>query len=429
VRRALALWLVLFAAYAATLALPVRRGAHTPREARIVVVARELDRDARLSQPVALGLPLLAAPVLAALGVTGLQLLLAAAMALAVALAAVLARHVVPDPWASAAALACGLSPPALATAGAIGPEPLAALLLTGAALCALRTRERPQLRWAMAAGVQLAVLPWLGVELALAGLVIALALIRWLLRRGRGLYALVAGEAVVFSVVACVSVNERIFGSFVPQAAAEGPVTGAQGVGEHAARAQRLVSLWLDRESGMLRWAPVVALAFFGVWLLWRSRRERLAVAVPDRLDAEVAAGLCALCCGAQVAVAAFLAPGIGGPAFPGLHLVSALPLAVPLGAWGLRHAPRVGAALVSVTLATSVWLLIAVAAGDSGLAPPSSRAPLGPLDVILPRFGEGSPWATAVTAGVGAGLLALAVREGRRWRGSAARARAALR
>ena len=60
-------------------------------------------------------------------------------------LAAALARRLVPDPWATAAPLVVALSPPALAYATAVYPEMPAAALLAGAALLALRVRERPR--------------------------------------------------------------------------------------------------------------------------------------------------------------------------------------------------------------------------------------------------------------------------------------------
>ena len=87
-----------------------------------------------------------------------------------------------------------------------------------------------------------------------------------------------------------------------------------------------------------MLRWAPVLALAFFALWLLWRSRRDRLARALPERGDVEVAATLCALVCAAQVFVAAFVAPTMFGFWFPGRYLIA--------GAAAGRRARRVGAA-----------------------------------------------------------------------------------
>jgi hypothetical protein len=57
---------------------------------------------------------------------------------------------------------------------------------------------------------------------------------------------------------------------------------------------------------------------------------------------------------------VAAFLFPTIDTEPFVARHLVPALPVAAALVAWGLRHAPRVGAALGVVTLAVGAALFI---------------------------------------------------------------------
>ena len=113
-----------------------------------------------------------------------------------------------------------------------------------------------------------------------------------------------------------------------------------------------RLAELFVGRDVGLLRWAPVLALALLGAWLLWRSRRERLGRLVPEQRDAEHAAFLALAVCAGQVAVAVFVPRSLAGPWFPGTQLVAALPCAVPLVAWGLRHAPRVGLALGALTL-----------------------------------------------------------------------------
>ena len=167
-----------------------------------------------------------------------------------------------------------------------------------------------------------------------------------------------------------------------------------------------------------MLRWAPVLALAFFALWLLWRSRRDRLARALPEHIDVEIAAMLCALVCASQVFVAAFIAPTMFGFWFPGRYLIPALPLAVALVAWGLRHAPRTGAALVALTIATSVWWYAELRIGGGAIVGPSSRAPLGPLDEALPLFGTGSAGVLVAIALAVAALVALVVCEWRSWR-----------
>jgi hypothetical protein len=158
-----------------------------------------------------------------------------------------------------------------------------------------------------------------------------------------------------------------------------------------------------------------VLALAFFALWLLWRSRRDRLARALPEQRDVEIAATLCALVCASQVFVAAFVAPTMSGFWFPGRYLIAALPLAVALVAWGLRHAPRTGTALAALTVLTSIWWYAALRIGGDAIVGPSSRAPLGPLDGALPLFEAGSDAATVAIGVVVAALVALVVFE---WR-----------
>ena len=66
--------------------------------------------------------------------------------AIAFACAAALARRIVPDPWATASAFAVGLSPPVVTAATTIRPEiPAAAAALAGAAVLALRIRDKPE--------------------------------------------------------------------------------------------------------------------------------------------------------------------------------------------------------------------------------------------------------------------------------------------
>jgi hypothetical protein len=233
----------------------------------------------------------------------------------------------------------------------------------------------------------------------------------------------LVVVEVLLFSAVMYVTVNDQLYGGFVPAAAD----VGGHGLGDlsfsdYVDRVPRLVALWLDRTYGALRWAPVIALAFYALWLLWRSRRDHLARVLPDRHDVEATATLCALVCAAQVLVAAFIAPTMFGFFFPGRYLMAALPIAVPLVAWGLRTAPRVGGVLVALTVVTSVWWFAELRIGGGPIVGPSSRAPLGPLDGALPLFGTGSPGVTAAYAAVGAALLALVVFEWRSWRARAA-------
>jgi hypothetical protein len=350
------LWAALFAAYAATIGV----GGHSEAERHHLVAAAALadggvdlageyaaaDASAfpratdgrvvagRLVEPYGLGLPLLLAPAYE-LGGDGLAVvLLAAVAALAFVLGARLARRVVPEPWATWAALLAGLSPPALAAATALLPGLTAGALLAGAALCALAVRERPLMRHAYGGAVLLALLPWLDPWLLVPAAPLAALLARWTARRGRGLVALGTLEVQLASLVFYVSLNQRLYDGFTPLAVAEDLAPDPLG-GDYA----------------LLQWAPVLALTFVGAWLLWRSRRERLGRLVPEQRDAEHAAFVCLVVCAAVAAVALFV---------PGASLVPALPCAAAPMAWGFRHAPRLGWALGALTLGASAVLAL---------------------------------------------------------------------
>ena len=145
--------------------------------------------------------------------------------------------------------------------------------MLAGAALAALRLRERPELGSAVAGAALLALLPWLGPKFLLPAAPVAIALVRWTARRGRRTAALAAAEIMVASLVVCATINDRLYGGLVPSAvAASGePPTGASSVADYVDRVPRLAALWIDRDAGLLRWAPVLGLCLYAIWLLWR--------------------------------------------------------------------------------------------------------------------------------------------------------------
>ena len=119
-------------------------------------------------------------------------------------------------------------------------------------------------------------------------------------------------------------------------------------------------------------------ALALVAVWLLVRSRRERLARVLGEQADVEVTAGFLIAVCAAAVLVAVFLSPTIAGPWFGGRQLVVVLPLLGALASWGWRRFPRTGAALAALTLAATLWVLVAARVDDStGVAPPRGALP----------------------------------------------------
>jgi hypothetical protein len=385
--RLAALGLLLLAVYVATLSIPASAGEdYTGDEVHHLLGARSWVEDGdfdladqyagrqwraftsrepepsgtlvlgRLREPQGVGMPLAISPAYALGGADLVELAIAALTALAFVLAAALARRIVPEPWASAAVLAAGLSPPALAAATTVAPEPVAAALIAGASLCAVKVRESARLRHAYAGAVMLALLPWLDPALAVAGLPAAVCIVRWSALEGRRLLALITAELMLGSIVFYARLNETLFGGPLPSAAAAEPAPDAA---EAAERAPNLLGLWLDPSAGLLRWAPVLALAFVGAWLLLRSRRERVAAAIPARREAERVGGLLVATGAAQWLIAAFTVDDAAGWWFPGLPMFAAVPALAALAAWGMRHARIAGAVLAALTLALSAWVL----------------------------------------------------------------------
>jgi hypothetical protein len=394
-------WLLLLAVYAATLGIPATAGErYAGDEPHHLLAAASLTGDGdfdltnqyderawaewsdtpprpggeptlgRLHEPQGIGVAVATAPAYALGGARAADVLIAAVTALAFVLAIALARRLVPDPWATGGVLLVALSPPALAAATTIAPQPIAAALLTGAILCALRIRERARLRYAYGGALMLAALPWLDPVLTLVGIPVAVCLVRWTLDERRRLVALLAAEIILGPLVFFLRLNETFYGGPLPSSARVGDAPSA---GEYGDRAIHLAGLWLDPRAGLLRWAPVLALAFAGGWLLWRSRRERLARVIPERREAERAGGLLVAVVAAQWLVAAFATADLEGPWFAGLPMAAALPAAAALVAWGLRRYPRTGAVLGAATLCLGGWVL-----GDAWLGPAEGWAGL---------------------------------------------------
>jgi hypothetical protein len=393
-RAGLPLWLVLFAVYALTALVDAAPGqrfgapeAHRLLVAESIVSDGDVDltdeyedrayrkfydrplrpaaepTDGRLVEPVGLGFALLIAPAYAVAGATGVQLFLAAVAALAFCLAAALGRALVPEPWPTRAALTTGLSAAALGAATAVSPEMAGAAVLAGAALLALRVRDEPRTALAFWTSALLAALPWLAAKLIAPAVVVAVATTRWLRRRRRALTGFVALEVTLTSAVLYVTVNDRLFGGLTPHDVARGGATGASDLGDYLARWPRLGRVWLDPDDGLLVRAPVLLLAGVALFLLWRSRRDRLAVAVAGQVDVEVAAAFLALIAASVVLVAVVLAPTLDGGGRDWWHarqMVPALPPLAALAAWGWRFAPRAGVLLALATVVESVVLVV---------------------------------------------------------------------
>jgi hypothetical protein len=316
--RLVALWLLLFAIYLI--------GDEPPRgdELEYLRIADDLTADS----PLGLGFPLLVAPF------DGRAIVLAAVTALGFVLAALLARRIVPEPYASAGAGLAGLSAPAVAQATMVLPAATAGTLLAGATLCAVATPRRAAV---FGAAALLALLPWLDPLLIVPAVPIGAALYLWCRRHRRATMGLIAVELVGASVVLYVTLNEQLYGGPTPWSAAAASAT------EYFEGLPRDATPWLEL-------LPILALVIYAAWLLRRSRAEGLARLVPERATAEAAATL----------ALAVVAAGLLVAAADSRLLVVALPVAGALVAWALRHAPRAGAVLGAASLAISAAQLL---------------------------------------------------------------------
>ena len=172
-------------------------------------------------------------------------------------------------------------------------------------------------------------------------------------------------------SVVVDIGVNGRLYGGLTPYSTAtgDGPVTGIGGAGDLVDRVPRAATVWADSAFGLLVYAPFLGLGFASLWLLWRSRRDRLSRAFPGETDIEVAAGSLGAVCAAAVVAAIVLLPSLDGRV-PGEAVAVALPCAAGLCAWALRRWARVGVALALIGIVLTVWMLVA-ARTDAAASP----------------------------------------------------------
>ena len=359
--RLFALWVVLFAVYAAGLGIHARTG----DELVHLGIAQALIHEHKVvDAPQGAGFALLISPARELGGARGVELFLAAFAALGFVLSALLARRIAPEPYASGGAALAGLSAPAIAHAGSIYPELTAGTLLAGAAVCAMAVRDAPRIAPALGGGAMLAVLPWLGPLFVLPAVPIGASLYRWS-RRAAATAARPDRDRDRRGLPGRLRHAQR-----APVRRADAVV--GQPAGSH--RHRRADGGRLRRARAAARDAvgrPRRRPAALGADLRARVLLRLAAVALPppparpgdrrarDRRSA--AASLALVVVGVQLLVAAFLVPAIDGNWFPGRYLAPALPAAGALVAWGLRHAPRpVTAALAALTLLASAWVLL---------------------------------------------------------------------
>lgn len=325
-------------------------------------------------------------------GVLAVQLWCAGLFAAAFVLALGLARRIVPDPWATAGVLALALSPPAVLGATQVGPTGVATLLLTGAVAAALAVRDHPRWRAALTCATLCALLPWVWLPLAPAALVVAGALTRWMRRRRRGLTGFLALEVLLLSAFILLTVHDRIYGGPTPWAPQVGwslPTYfgGAGHVLERTATGP--LGLLLDRDFGLVRWAPVLALVGVAVWRLLRWRRQRLFRVFADEIHVEVSVLFLLLVAVATAVPYAILSPWPATNWLGGAGAATTLPVLAAAVGWAWQRVPRVGVGLATVTVLGTAWLLGAgLLDGDAGTDPPRGALPWAGVERVLPEL-----------------------------------------
>ncbi|HET9442816.1 MAG TPA: hypothetical protein VFO65_05795 [Acidimicrobiales bacterium] len=303
-------------------------------------------------------LPVLLAVPVGLGGWIGAKVALAAAGG---ALAAVLVftahrRFGVPVPIAGVVVAAAAVSPPLAAYAGQVYPELPAALAVAVAVASITGPLERRG-RWAFAAAVT--ALPWLAVKYVPVAACLAAAGLWRLGRRAERRAATCVAVGLGLTAVAYAVAHRLLYGGWTVYAAGDhftgGELTVVGSDPDYAGRSRRLLGLLVDRDFGLLRWAPLWALAVPAVGALLRRR--------PPGTDVVL------LPLGAGWAVAAWVALTMHGWWWPGRQVVVVLPLAVLAVAWWaaqVRGVATLAAALGAVGAASWLWLLFDVVVLD---------------------------------------------------------------
>jgi len=319
--------------------------------------------DGRLMSPHEPGFSVYLLPGFAIGGLRGAQVQMLLTASAAFALTYVLVASETRATLASwVATVVVGLTAAAFVYSTEIYPEVPAALCI----VLALLVLRRPRLRCthAIVLAVILTALAWLGMKyvplVALLGV--------WAFRRGGrdarlallGLGAVSAavyagGHLALFGSLTAYSANTVYEGASTVDVM-RSHVSGAGGIG---GRAYRIVGLFVDERFGVGRWAPALLPTLPLLPLLVRRGRV-----------GSVVAALVVM----QVLIATFVAITMMGWWFPGRTLVAVLPLASYGLAEALRRAPRtVQAALVAMSaysVLVTAALALAARSGEVTLA-----------------------------------------------------------
>jgi hypothetical protein len=262
------------------------------------------------------GLSILLIPGFAAAGLLGAQVQLLVLAALTFTLTYLLVVRTTGEAiWSWLATGAVALSASAFIYSTEVYPEVPAALMLV-ISLLLVQGQSRAWGWRALALAVTLSLMVWFGVKYApLAGLVALWAM--WRMDQHGRAVLLAAG---ISSAAFFVWFHLRTFGAITPYSVGvvySGDTTLSV-LGQHfdlAARAHRLLGLFIDQRFGIGRWAPIFLLLIPGLLLLWRQSGLAWLVLVVILV---------------QLLIAAFVAITMMGWWFPGRTLMTVFPLFV---------------------------------------------------------------------------------------------------
>ncbi len=312
-------------------------------------------------------LPLLLAPGVGVLGWAGARITMALVVG---ALASVLvwtcmARLGVSRRTSVIATLACCASPPITSYGSQIYPESVAALAVAVAAAAMLGAPSR---RRTVVWMVAVVALPWLGVKYA--GVAVALGLVG--LWRDRHLAVPVVGSVGV-AAATYLAFHQAVYGGWTVYAAGDhfvgGEFTVVGNDPDHVARTIRLLGLLVDRDFGLIAWAPVYLLAVPAI--AWTARRADGARVV---LLAPLAAGY---------ATATWVALTMHGWWWPGRQTVVVLPLAVlAIARFVDERRGLILATAAAGALGALSWLWLTI------------EATHGTVTLIVDFFDTSNPW-----------------------------------
>lgn len=269
---------------------------------------------------------------------------------------------------------AFALSAPLAAYGSQIYPELVAALAVTAAAAALLGPPSRGRTAMWVAAVVAL---PWLGIKYAPVAAALALVGL-WVERRANG-RPRVGVVTVVFGVAgaAYLAFHQAVYGGWTVYAAGD-HFTGREFtvVGQdpdHLGRTIRLLGLLVDRDFGLVAWAPVYLLAVPALAALIRSGSGTSATSWTSRSASQnqesVTRWVLALPLAAGWATATWVALTMHGWWWPGRQTVVVVPLAVLAVARfvdGRARLVAVAAAAGSLGALSWLWLVVETTFGS---------------------------------------------------------------